>query len=91
MHRMFDGRENFNEGGFLTIGFTGRQPDIADWYTNNGSLYITSLSFLPLGLPSTHPFWSDAAQLWTNAKAWNALPFPKDHHWNDSPRIPDLW
>lgn len=91
MHRMFDGRENFNEGGFLTIGFTGRQPNIADWYTNNGSLYMTSLSFLPLGLPSTHPFWSDAAQLWTNAKAWNALPFPKDHHWNDSPRIPDLW
>ncbi|WP_302132708.1 DUF2264 domain-containing protein, partial [uncultured Muribaculum sp.] len=36
MHRMFDDKENFNEGGFLTIGFAGRQPNIADWYTNNG-------------------------------------------------------
>ena len=41
MHNMFDGKENFNEGGFLTIGFAGRQPNIADWYTNNGSLYMT--------------------------------------------------
>ena len=43
MHSMFDGKENFNEGGFLTIGFAGRQPNIADWYTNNGSLYMLSL------------------------------------------------
>ncbi|MDE6403072.1 MAG: DUF2264 domain-containing protein, partial [Muribaculaceae bacterium] len=49
MHRMFDNKENFNEGGYLTIGFVGRQPNIADWYTNNGSLYMTSLALLPLG------------------------------------------
>ena len=91
MHRMFDGRENFNEKGYLTIGFTGRQPNIADWYTNNGSLYMTSLAFLPLGLPATHPFWSDAPQSWTNAKAWDAQPFPKDHHWGDVIRTRDLW
>ena len=91
MHRMFDGRENFNEKGFLTIGFTGRQPGIADWYTNNGSLYMTSLAFLPLGLPPTHPFWSDAPQPWTNAKAWDAQPFPKDHHWGDVITIRDRW
>lgn len=83
MKRMFDGRENFNDGGFLTIGFAGRQPNIADWYTNNGSLYMTSLSFLPLGLPATHPFWTDAPQDWTNRKAWGGKPFPKDHHWDD--------
>ncbi|MDE5846497.1 MAG: DUF2264 domain-containing protein, partial [Muribaculaceae bacterium] len=35
MHNMYDGKENFNEGGYLTIGFAGRQPNIADWYTNN--------------------------------------------------------
>ena len=44
MKRMFASGHNFNEGGFLTIGFTGRQPNVADWYTNNGSLYMTSLS-----------------------------------------------
>ncbi len=81
MHRMFDDKENFNEGGFLTIGFAGRQPNIADWYTNNGSLYMTSLSFLHLGLPATHPFWTDAQQPWTSQKAWSGQPFPKDHHW----------
>lgn len=91
MHRMFDGKENFNEKGFLTIGFAGRQPNVADWYTNNGSLYMTSLSFLPLGLPATHPFWTDAAQPWTNVRAWSGKPFAKDHHWSDKITTPDLF
>lgn len=91
MHRMFDGQENFNEGGFLTIGFAGCQPNIADWYTNNGSLYMTSLGFLPLGLPATHPFWTDAALPWTNQKAWNGQAFPKDHQWTDDIRTRDLF
>lgn len=91
MHRMFDHRENFNQGGFLTIGFAGRQPNIADWYTNNGSLYLTSLAFLPLGLPATHPFWTDAPQPWTSQKAWGGEPFPKDHHWQDEIRTRDLF
>lgn len=89
MHSMFDDKENFNEGGFLTIGFCGRQPGIADWYTNNGSLYMTSLAFLPLGLPAAHPYWTDAAQPWTSRKAWSGQPFPKDHQWSDGPAIKD--
>ncbi len=91
MHRMFDDKENFNESGFLTIGFSGRQPNIADWYTNNGSLYMTSLAFLPLGLPASHPFWTDAELPWTSKKAWSGQPFPKDHHWGDGAKIRDLW
>lgn len=91
MHRMFDNRENFNDGGFLTIGFCGRQPNVADWYTNNGSLYMTSLAFLPLGLPANHPFWTDAALPWTSQKAWDGKPFPKDHHWSDDIRTRDLF
>lgn len=91
MHNMFDGKENFNEGGFLTIGFAGRQPNVADWYTNNGSLYMTSLAFLPLGLPASHPFWTDAPRQWTSQKAWSGKPFPKDHHWNDGQKIRDLF
>lgn len=91
MHRMFDDKDNFNEGGFLTIGFSGRQPNVADWYTNNGSLYMTSLAFLPLGLPSTHPFWTDAPLAWTSQKAWGGQPFPKDHHWGDQIQTRDLF
>jgi hypothetical protein len=91
MHRMFDGKENFNASGFLTIGFAGRQPNIADWYTNNGSLYMTSLSFLPLGLPASHPFWSDAAQPTTQERAWSGQPFAKDHLWKDEITTWDLF
>lgn len=79
MKRMFNDDRNFNEGGFLTIGFNGNQPDAADWYTNNGSLYMTSLTFLPLGLPADHPFWTDPAEDWTGKKAWEGKKFPKDH------------
>ena len=83
MHRMFDQQQNYNEGGYLTIGFCGSQPETADWYTNNGSLYMTSLSFMPLGLPADHPFWTDKAEPWTQVKAWGGQPFPKDHRWAD--------
>ena len=91
MKRMFQSGNNFNEGGFLTIGFSGRQPNIADWYTNNGSLYMTSLAFLPLGLPATHSFWTDAPQDWTSKRAWSEQPFPKDHHWTDDIQTRDLF
>ena len=91
MHRMFDEQQNFNEGGFLTIGFCGSQPNIADWYTNNGSLYMTSLAFMPLGLPANHPFWTAPAEPWTQVKAWNGQPFPKDHRWDDKIQSKDKW
>ena len=84
LHRMFDHQENFNEAGYLTIGFCGSQPETADWYTNNGSLYMCSLAFMPLGLPATHAFWTDAPQPWTQVKAWGGQPFPKDHRWSDN-------
>ena len=80
------GYSNFNEGGFLTIGFVGNHPNVADWYTNNGSLYLTSLAFLPLGLPADHPFWTAPAEKWTSKKAWEGDDFPKDHKWNINPQ-----
>lgn len=91
LHRMYDLQNNFNEGGYLTIGFCGHQPNVADWYTNNGSLYMTSLVFMPLGLPASDPFWTDAPQPWTQVKAWNGKPFPKDHRWADNIKTPDKW
>lgn len=84
MHRMFDVQDNYNKGGYLTIGFCGSQPDVADWYTNNGSLYMASLAFMPLGLPADHPFWTSPAEEWTQVKAWGGKPFPKDHMWKDA-------
>ena len=79
IQRMFGDNRNFNAEGYLTLGFNGSQPNISDWYTNNGSLYLASLAFLPLGLPADAPFWTDAPQLWTSKKAWGGEDFPKDH------------
>lgn len=80
MKRMFSIEGNFNEKGYLTLGFVGHQPDLADYYTNNGSMYLTSLVFLPLGLPANHPFWTSAPEEWTSQKAWSGKAFPKDYH-----------
>ncbi|UKK48470.1 DUF2264 domain-containing protein [Prevotella sp. E9-3] len=91
MHRMYDHQNNYNESGFLTIGFCGHQPETADWYTNNGSLYMTSLSLMPLGLPADHDFWTCKAEPWTQVKAWNGQPFPKDHRWADDIVTKDKW
>ncbi len=82
-----DAPTNFNAGGFLTIGFVGSHPNVADIYTNNGSLYMTSLAFLPLGLPADDPFWTDPALPWTSKKAWEGQDFPKDHKWKINPQI----
>lgn len=83
IQRMFGDNRNFNEKGFLTLGFNGSQPNISDWYTNNGSLYLASLAFLPLGLPADDPFWTDSAQSWTSKKAWGGEDFPKDHAYHE--------
>ncbi len=89
MKRMFDGKgqTNFTEDGYLTIGFVGSHPNTADWYTNNGSLYMTSLAFMPLGLPADDAFWTDAPEKWTSKKAWEGDDFPKDHKWNINKQI----
>lgn len=89
MKRMFEGKgkSNFTEDGYLTIGFVGSHPNVADWYTNNGSLYMTSLAFMPLGLPADDPFWTDAPEKWTSKKAWEGDDFPKDHKWDINKEI----
>jgi hypothetical protein len=79
MKRQFSMPGNFSEKGWLQLGFAGHQPNIADWYSNNGSMYITSLVLLPLGLPSTHAFWTSKPEPWTSVKAWSGQPFPKDY------------
>ena len=91
MHRMYDQQQNYNDAGYLTIGFCGHQPETADWYTNNGSLYMTSLAFMPLGLPADHPFWTCPSEPWTQVKAWGGQPFPKDHRWADDITTKDRW
>ena len=91
MPRRFDQQYDRDAGGFLTIVFWGSEMNIADWYTNNGSLFMTSVAFLPLGLPAQSPFWTDEAQPWTQVKAWGGQPFPKDHRCADDIQTTDKW
>lgn len=72
--------ETFTKAGWLQLGLVGdKQQNITDVYTNTGSLYITSLAFLPLGLPASHEFWSGPFTEWTQKKAWSGKQFPKDY------------
>jgi len=68
--RHMEAENMFDEGGWLTLGFFGHQPEIAEPYISTGSLYLCSQVFLPLGLPSNAPFWSQPAAEWTQQKIW---------------------
>ena len=80
MKRMFAVDGNFDDKGYLRLGFAGHQPNLANYYSNSGSLYMTSLVFMPLGLPAEHPFWTAPAEPWTSQKAWSGQEFPEDYH-----------
>lgn len=77
---MFEGNQNFDANGWLVLGFNGHQPEIADYYTSTGSLYMATLGFLTLGLPADNKFWTDAPTAWTSLKAWTGQsPIKKDY------------
>lgn len=76
---VFSNPSNFTKEGFLTIGFVGHQPSLGDFYSNNGSMYITSESFLALGLASDDSYWNSTAQDWTQKKAFGGEGFPKNY------------
>jgi hypothetical protein len=61
---------NFDKQGWLTLGFAGHQPNLAESYISTGSLYLCSTVFLPLGLPATHEFWTSKPERWTNKQGW---------------------
>lgn len=71
---------NFDARGYLTIGFTGHQPKLGDWYSNAGSMYIASESLIALGLPPGDTYWTAPAQPWTSRKAFSGSDFPKDYY-----------
>lgn len=79
MHNMFDANQNFDNNGWLVLGFNGHQPMVADQYTSTGSLYLATLGFLTLGLPADNKFWTDAAVDWTSKKAWSGDALKKDY------------
>ena len=65
--------------GWLTLGLYGSQPNIGDFYNNQGSPYLATAVFLPLGLSDQDPFWSSPPEKWSSQKIWEGLDFPNDH------------
>jgi hypothetical protein len=71
MRRMIEAPGTFDEHGWLTVGFCGHQPGIAEDYISTGSCYLCSAAWLPLGLPPDDPFWKNPPQPWTQQKVWS--------------------
>ena len=61
---------DFDSNGFLKIGFHGEQLALAEDYISAGSSYHCTSFFLPLGLPSAHPFWASSYEPWTAVKIY---------------------
>jgi hypothetical protein len=80
---MIEVPEVFDSKGWLRIGFMGHQPNIAESYISTGSLYLCSVGLLPLGLPSSDPFWVGAPADWTSRKIWGGQDFMADHAISD--------
>lgn len=73
IRRTLEAPGTFTDAGWLTIGLAGHQPGLGEGYISTGSLYLCSTVFLPLGLPASHPFWSDPAAPWTSQLAWGGV------------------
>lgn len=79
IQRMIEAPKTFGSNGWLTNGFFGHQPDIADSNISTGSVCLCSVGLLPLGLPANDPFWADKAEDWTSTEIWNGKNLPNDH------------
>jgi len=79
MQRTLAAPDTFDAQGWLRVGLAGHQPKLAENYISTGSLYLCTAAFLPLGLPASHPFWSNQPAPWTQVKVWSGQDFPADH------------
>ena len=78
MKKVMEQPGTFDEEGWLTIGVCGEQPELGDAYLSTPCVYLTSLVFLPLGLPAEDSFWTSPAQEWTSVRAFSGRSFPID-------------
>jgi hypothetical protein len=84
IRRSLDAPGTFDSNGWLTVGFCGHQPGVAEPYISTGSTYLCSTAFLPLGLPASDPFWSATAKPWTAKQMWDGGDARTDHALQDA-------
>lgn len=78
IQKTLDAPGTFKTDGWLQMGLCGSQPDIAYAYNTTASLYMATLAFLPLGLPATDRFWTDADEMTTWEKCFSGVNAQKD-------------
>lgn len=71
--------DSFDKNGWLTLGFCGHQPGIADTYVSTGSAYLCTFIFPALGLPADAEFWTAPAEEWSSCRAWSGKSVRNDH------------
>ncbi len=71
IEKQMTAKDMFDENGWLTLGFYGHQPEMAEAYISTGSLYLCTEVFLILGLEPETPFWSDPAEDWSQKQIWS--------------------
>jgi hypothetical protein len=79
MRRMTEVSGMFDDQGWLTVGFYGHQPSIAEPYISTGSCYLCSAVLLPLGLPAADPLWAGPTTPWTSKKICSGQEVQPDH------------
>jgi len=79
IRRTLEAPGTWDERGWLRIGLGGHQAALGETYISTGSLYLCSAALLPLGLPATDPFWSDAPAKTTWQEVWSGENLPADH------------
>ena len=88
IHKMIEAPGTFDADGWLQIGFCGHQPALGENYISTGSLYLCSVSLLPLGLPPGYEFWNAPAEKWTSQKLWSGENLFADHALTDTRNAP---
>ncbi len=85
IRRMIEAPGTFDAAGYLTIGFCGHQPNLAEPYVSTGSLYLCTAGLLPLGLPATDEFWTCHPEDWTAKRLWSGQDVSPDHALGPTP------
>lgn len=79
IRNQFKSPANFDENGWLRVGFAGAQIGMSETYINTGSGYLCAAGLVALGLPASDPFWAAPFTPWTNLKAWSGSEVATDH------------
>jgi hypothetical protein len=79
IRRTLEAPGTFDDRGWLRIGLAGHQPGLGETYISTGSVYLCSVAFLPLGLPTSDPFWSAPPARTSWEKIWSGENLPVDH------------